>query len=153
MATERADSIFSSSTFFSNLINDFTQLIGSQKNTYVQQYTECDYKKSNSRSVSHFRIDSKRIKAPYLITNAYFAVCEKVDFIENDNVIESLKKNGTLLVSTELNPIEFWNSIICILVLSKLCIVRIILTLKEKRTFFSFSPYHIYFVRCVISTF
>ncbi len=95
----------------SNQLNDFTQLIGCQKNTYVQQYTECDYKKSNSRNISHIRISSERIKAPYLITNANLIVCEKADFIENDNVIESLKENGILLVSSELSPTEFWDSI------------------------------------------
>jgi pyruvate-ferredoxin/flavodoxin oxidoreductase len=47
---------------------------------------ECDYKKSNSRSVSHVRTDSQPIKTPYLIENADFIACESISFLENDNV-------------------------------------------------------------------
>ncbi|MGB5819589.1 MAG: 4Fe-4S binding protein [Saonia sp.] len=78
---------------------------------FVQGYTECDYKKSASRSVSNLRIGQRPIKAPYLISNADFIVCESVDFIKNDNVLERLKSNGILLVNTTLDTNEFWHEL------------------------------------------
>ena len=92
---------------FKNTLN----LIGKNTDTYVQGYIECDYKKSNSRSVSHLRISSKSIKAPYLIENADFIACENPSFIENDNPLDILKPKGTLLVSTELSTKGLWQSL------------------------------------------
>ncbi|MFG6687774.1 4Fe-4S binding protein [Mariniflexile sp. HNIBRBA6329] len=92
-------------------LNNTLQLIGNQNNTFVQGYTECDYKKSNSRSVSHIRIDSKPIKAPYLIENTDFIACENVSFLENDNVLSTIKKGGTILVNTDDSSKKFWNNL------------------------------------------
>ncbi len=80
----------------------------SQK-SYVQGYTECDYKKLNSRSVSHLRINSKLIKSPYLISQADFIACDDIRFVQNDNSIDLLKQGGTLLVNSTLNSLDFWN--------------------------------------------
>ncbi|MCH4553474.1 4Fe-4S binding protein [Aestuariibaculum lutulentum] len=87
------------------------KLIGSKKHTFIQGYTECDYKKSNSRNVSHLRIDNKPIKAPYLIENANFIATDSVNFIENDMVIETLKPGGLLLVNSDLTTKNFWTSL------------------------------------------
>jgi pyruvate-ferredoxin/flavodoxin oxidoreductase len=86
---------------------ELNQLIGEQTNTFVQAYTECDYKKSNSRNIAHLRIDSQIIKAPYGIEKANFIACEDSTFLKNDNVLDCLKTRGTLLVNTELNPESF----------------------------------------------
>ncbi|MFI0429112.1 2-oxoacid:acceptor oxidoreductase family protein [Mariniflexile sp. HMF6888] len=92
-------------------LNNTLQIIGNQENILVQGYTECDYKKSNSRSVSHIRIASKPIKAPYLIENADFIACENLNFLEKDNVLHTIKKGGTILVNTANSTKKFWESI------------------------------------------
>lgn len=92
-------------------LNNTLQLIGGQENSFIQGYSECDYKKSNSRSVSHIRIDSKPIKAPYLIENANFIACENVSFLENDNVLHTIKKGGSILVNTNDSSKKFWDKL------------------------------------------
>ena len=77
----------------------------------MQGYTECDYKKSNSRSVAHLRISAQPIKAPYLIMDADFVVCESVNFIKNDNALERIKWSGSLLVTTALSPEQLWQEL------------------------------------------
>ncbi|SHJ73217.1 4Fe-4S binding protein [Pseudozobellia thermophila] len=85
------------------------QIVGNAK--HVQGYTEIDYKKSGSRSVSNLRISEQPIKAPYLISNADVVGCDLVNFLENDNVLERTKINGAILVNTTLNTIDFWKSL------------------------------------------
>ncbi|MEO9894165.1 4Fe-4S binding protein [Aurantibacter sp.] len=77
----------------------------------VQGYTEIDYKKSGSRSISNLRISSHPIKAPHLIENADFIGCDSVEFLERDNVLDRIKPNGTLLVHTTLNNNDFRQSL------------------------------------------
>jgi len=94
-----------------NNFKNTVELIGKKDNTFIQGYTECDYKKSNSRMVSHLRIDTKQIKAPYLIENANFIACEKTHFIENDNVLSVIKHNGTLIVNSNYSSKKFWKNL------------------------------------------
>ncbi len=87
---------------FNNLLKD----IGNNHN--VQGYVQCDYKKSNARNVSHLRVSTSSIKAPYAIEQADFVSCEHIDFILNDNAIDVLKSGATVLVNSEKKSSEFW---------------------------------------------
>lgn len=84
------------------------QLLGTNTAHYIQGYMECDYKKSNSRSVSHLRISKSIIKAPYLITAADFIGCDSIDFLRKENVLKNLKPSGVLLVHSKLEQVNFW---------------------------------------------
>jgi len=90
--------------------NETVKLIGNTSN-YIQSFTECDYNKLNSRTISHLRIDKNPIKAPYLITNADIIVCQNALPIENDSALDNLKPNGTLLVNTSLTSKSFWQTL------------------------------------------
>ncbi|NMH86151.1 4Fe-4S binding protein [Flavivirga algicola] len=92
---------------FSNTLS----IIGKKKDTYVQGYTQCDYKKSNSYDISHLRISNTIIKAPYLIEQADFIGCQHVNLTQNDNIIQQLKPTATLLVNTSLKSKAFWQSL------------------------------------------
>ncbi|MFL1011567.1 4Fe-4S binding protein [Flavisericum labens] len=85
--------------------------IGTKENVFVQGYIECDYKKSNSYNVAHLRIDSKQIKAPYLIEQADFIGCQHAHFAQNTDVIKKLKSRGILLVNTSQTSKAFWQSL------------------------------------------
>ena len=74
--------------------------IGAKENTFIQGYTQCDYKKSNSYNIAHLRINNTPIKAPYLVEQADFLGCENINFIQNNNTLKNIKPKGTLLVNT-----------------------------------------------------
>jgi pyruvate-ferredoxin/flavodoxin oxidoreductase len=92
---------------FSNTL----KLIGKKENTFVQGYTQCDYKKSNSYNTAHLRIGNTPIKAPYLIEKADFIGCQNVNFSLNDNALNKLKFRGTLLINTSQTSKAFWQSL------------------------------------------
>ena len=85
--------------------NNILKLVG--KENFIQGYTECDYKKSNSRSVSHLRFGKQPINAPYHIENADFVFCDSIHFIKNDNSLDRLRTGGYLFVETHLNQEKF----------------------------------------------
>ncbi|MEO9511512.1 MAG: 4Fe-4S binding protein [Flavobacteriaceae bacterium] len=91
--------------------NAVLQLLGAGNN--VQGYMECDYKKSNARSVSHIRSSKKTIKAPYLISKADFIGCDSINFFEREAILQKLKPLGCLLVHSEIDPIVFWDRLSC----------------------------------------
>ena len=90
--------------------NTMVKLIGS-KDQFVQGYQECDYKKSNSRSVTNIRIAHKRIKAPYGISDADFIGCTDVAFVEKDTILQRIKKGGAIVVHSKESPSQFWNNL------------------------------------------
>ncbi|WP_406684029.1 thiamine pyrophosphate-dependent enzyme [Seonamhaeicola sp. MEBiC1930] len=92
---------------FTNILN----LISKKENTFIQGYTQCDYKKSNSFNSAHLRIDNKSIKAPYLIEQADFIGCQPANFTLNNNTLKKLKSGGTLLVNSSLTSKAFWKSL------------------------------------------
>lgn len=87
------------------------KLLGNSSGMYVQGYTECDYKKSNSRSVTHLRLAKKQIKAPYLITEADFVACDDLKFLVSDNVLQNIKPSASLLVNSNRKTEEFWSQL------------------------------------------
>ncbi|WP_190809168.1 4Fe-4S binding protein [Flagellimonas sp. S3867] len=91
--------------------NQYLKLLGEDTNIYVQGYTECDYKKSDARSVSHLRVGANTIKAPYLITKANFAACDSISFLKKDSVLSNIRSNGKVLVCSDSTPNEFWNKL------------------------------------------
>ncbi len=91
--------------------NASLKLLGNGTNSFVQGYTECDYKKSSSRSVSNLRLSLNRIKAPYLITAADFVACDSIKFLKSDNVLENILNAGTLLINSNLKPETFWSKL------------------------------------------
>ncbi|MFD2824303.1 thiamine pyrophosphate-dependent enzyme [Lacinutrix iliipiscaria] len=92
-------------------ISELAKLIGSQDDNFVQSYSECDYKKSNSIHSSYLRIASSPIKAPYLINNANFIALQHVNFINSDTILNNIQSNGTLLVNSSLASNAFWQAL------------------------------------------
>ena len=91
--------------------NQFLKLLGNNPKNHLQGYMEIDYRKSNARNVSHIRIGTTTIRAPYLISNADVVICDSIDFIQRDSALQNTKVSGKLLVRSDLNPIAFWNAL------------------------------------------
>ncbi|PIA80340.1 hypothetical protein BFR04_16890 [Gaetbulibacter sp. 4G1] len=93
--------------------NSFTNTLKhiGNNNNFVQGYIQCDYKKSNALNTAHLRISNIPIKAPYLIDKADFIGCQNTRFTLNDNTLNILKPEGTLLVNTSLTSKAFWKSL------------------------------------------
>ncbi|WP_353778349.1 4Fe-4S binding protein [Winogradskyella sp. 3972H.M.0a.05] len=87
------------------------QLIGTNENTFVQGYTEINYKKSNTSSITHLRIDNQPIQAPYLINNADLIACENADFIKTDDFLKNIKTKGKVLINSSLTSKAFWQAL------------------------------------------
>jgi pyruvate-ferredoxin/flavodoxin oxidoreductase len=94
-----------------NHFNRALDLLGENPDHYVQGYMECDYKKSNARSVSHLRISKKMIKAPYLIKDADFVGCDSINFLRKETILQNIKPSGVLLVHSELESDDFWKEL------------------------------------------
>ncbi|RIV42202.1 4Fe-4S binding protein [Flagellimonas pelagia] len=89
----------------------FTKFISQYLDVQVQGYMEIDYKKSDSRHVSHLRYSMENIKAPYLIANADVVLCEDSKFVNNDDILDRIKTGGTLIILSEVTPEVFWSSL------------------------------------------
>ena len=87
------------------------KLLGNATTSFIQGYTECDYKKSDSRSVSHLRISEAPIKAPYLISKADFVACDSVNFIKTDTVLDRVLSGGNILLNSNRTPENLWNTL------------------------------------------
>lgn len=78
------------------------------KNTPLdaQGYFEYDAKKSGGLTVSHLRFGPKNIRAPYLVKNADYIGIHKESYIDNYNLLRSLKKNGVVAINATFSPAD-----------------------------------------------
>ncbi len=91
--------------------NAALQLLGNSTDNYVQGYTGCDYKKSNSQSVSNLRVSKTQIRAPYQIDEADFIACDGIENLKNEAVLQKLKHSGILLIHSEKEAVGFWGEL------------------------------------------
>ena len=82
---------------------DMIKIIGDHTDKYVQGYFQYDSKKSGGVTRSHIRIADKEIKCPYYVNNPSLVVVSKEEYIYKYDVIDNLRKNGTLLLNTKLD--------------------------------------------------
>ncbi|WP_136480790.1 4Fe-4S binding protein [Cognatitamlana onchidii] len=87
------------------------KFIGNKTPNYVQGYTQCDYKKSNSYNIAHLRYGPSPIQAPYLIDQANFIGCQHAHFKSFKPIINKIKAHGIILVNTSQTSKAFWQSL------------------------------------------
>ena len=83
---------------------NFMKVLG-EKN-YVQGYFEYDSKKSGGVTISHLRVGSKKIDAPFFLTNPDFIVVSKDIYLNRYYCLKDIKENGTLLISSNKTDSE-----------------------------------------------
>ena len=99
------------------------KIIGEETNKFTQGYFEYDSKKSGSITISHLRISDKPIKSAYLIEKANFIAIHNYSFVARYDLLNTLAKNGTVLLNTVLSEEE----------LSKDLPYKFVQDLKEKK--------------------
>lgn len=85
---------------------DAIKIIGDNTDMYAQAYFAYDSKKSGGVTISHLRFGKKPIKSTYLIDEADFIACHKQAYVNQYQVLEGLKKNGTFLLNCTWKPEE-----------------------------------------------
>ncbi len=78
---------------------DAIKIIGDNTDLYAQAYFAYDSKKSGGVTISHLRFGKKPIKSTYLIDEADFIACHKQSYVDQYELLEGLKPEGTFLLN------------------------------------------------------
>ncbi|NKI32755.1 4Fe-4S binding protein [Croceivirga thetidis] len=89
---------------YETFLNDLTLA----QPSFLQSYTEIDYKKSKSDTVHNLRLSETGIKAPYLIQEADLLICANAAYLNNQSIFKRIKTNGTLILSNALGLENIW---------------------------------------------
>ena len=76
------------------------KLIGDNTSNYVQGYFQYDSKKSGGVTASHIRFSEKPIRSSYYVENPKVVVCTKTSYLENFDLLNNIKENGTFILET-----------------------------------------------------
>lgn len=87
------------------------KIIGENTNKYIQGYFEYDSKKSGGLTISHLRTSDYPILSSYSVYNADFIAIHNYTYVHKYDVLEGLKKNGTVLLNTDLSIDELANDL------------------------------------------
>ena len=87
------------------------KIIGETTDNYAQAYFVYDSRKAGTMTVSHLRFGEKPIQRPYLINQADFVACHNPSFLEKYEMLASLRKGGTFLLTTFHGPDEVWDTL------------------------------------------
>ena len=90
---------------------EMLNILSESSKKYVQGYFEYDSRKSGGVTVSHLRIGSKPIRAPYYVKNPNIVVVTKLEYLNKYDCLDGLTDRGVLIVNTSLKEAEFDNYI------------------------------------------
>ena len=82
---------------------DILKVLGDNTSKYVQGYFQYDSKKSGGVTRSHLRFSDNEIKSTYYIDNPDFIVVSKDTYIYKYDILDNIKKGGTLFLNTNLD--------------------------------------------------
>ena len=82
------------------------KIIGDNTDLYAQGYFDYDSKKSGGITNSHLRFGKKPIKSPYLIAASDFVSCSTEAYVNQYDMLNGIKENGTFLLNTVWTPEE-----------------------------------------------
>ncbi len=83
------------------------KIIGEKTDNYVQGYFEYDSKKSGGITVSHLRFNKNKIHSSYYVDNPKLIVISKDNYLNSFDCVSKLKENGTVLINTEHENLDF----------------------------------------------
>jgi len=82
------------------------KIIGDHTDMFAQAYFDYDSKKSGGVTVSHLRFGKSPIHSTYLVNKADFVACHNPAYIGKFDLVEDLKKGGTLLINCQWDAKE-----------------------------------------------
>ncbi len=75
------------------------KIIGDNTSKYAQGYFSYDSKKSGGVTISHLRFGDKPIKSTYLIDEADYVACHKESYVNQFDLLDGLKEQGTFVLN------------------------------------------------------
>ena len=90
---------------------DIITILGNYTDAYVQGYFEYDSKKSGGVTKSHLRVSKDDINSPYYVDKANILVCTKDTYLLKYDMLDNIKKGGTLIIATSKSDDELINFI------------------------------------------
>ena len=82
------------------------KILGDCENLYSQAYFEYDAKKSFGITKSHLRFSKKPIRSTYYVKSADFVACHNENFIGEYDIVNEIKKGGSLLLNCSFDENE-----------------------------------------------
>jgi len=76
------------------------KIIGENTDMYAQAYFAYDAKKSGGITISHLRFSPHRIQSPYLLTQSDFIACHNPAFVDQYDLLEGIREEGTFLLNS-----------------------------------------------------
>jgi pyruvate-ferredoxin/flavodoxin oxidoreductase len=76
------------------------KIIGENTDMYAQAYFAYDAKKSGGITMSHLRFSPHRIQSPYLLTMSDFVACHNPAFVNEYDILEGIKAEGSFLLNS-----------------------------------------------------
>jgi pyruvate-ferredoxin/flavodoxin oxidoreductase len=87
------------------------KIIGEETDNCAQGYFVYDSKKSGAITISHLRFGPRRIRAPYLISEANFVACHQFVFLERYDVLHEAVEGATFLLNSPFGVDEVWDQL------------------------------------------
>jgi pyruvate-ferredoxin/flavodoxin oxidoreductase len=82
------------------------KIIGDNTDMYAQGYFAYDAKKSGGYTVSHLRFGQSPIQSPYLINAADYVACHQPSYVNQYDVLEGIKPEGTFFLNSAWNSTQ-----------------------------------------------
>ena len=82
------------------------KIIGDNTDQYAQAYFQYDSRKAGGVTRSHLRFGPTPIRSTYYVDNADFVSCSLDSYVLKYDMLSSLKKGGTFLLNTTIEPDE-----------------------------------------------
>ncbi|NLA71394.1 MAG: pyruvate:ferredoxin (flavodoxin) oxidoreductase, partial [Clostridiaceae bacterium] len=76
------------------------KIIGDNTPMYAQAYFSYDSKKSGGVTISDLRFGNSPIRAPYLVESADFVACHNQAYLNQYDMLKTLKRGGSFLLNT-----------------------------------------------------
>lgn len=83
------------------------KIIGEKTDNYVQGYFEYDSKKSGGVTVSHLRFNKNPIYSSYYVNNPSLVVVSKDNYLNLFDIVSNIKEEGTILINTDKENLDF----------------------------------------------
>ena len=87
------------------------KIIGENTDMFSQGYFAYDAKKSGGITMSHLRFSPHKIQSPYLLTKSDFIACHNPAFVNQYDILEGIREEGSFLLNSSWSLKEMENEL------------------------------------------